>query len=241
MPSDPELDAVITQLCNISIAESLQTLPKNSPPLPLTPHKDRQRHYIYSSPTKSRETNAWDEAAHTTQGVSCGRATRVTKSKISRSKKNAAYAVFYGQVPGTYQNWSPEIETKVAGARHTLYCGYSSIAAAKAAFEYAEICSWTRVCTSRSPSPSAPPSEAMPLPVQESEPSNPLHEDVPGSKWYIVYAGIKPGVYQSSLECGLNTRGIRCSVYDSTPSKEEAFSGFATAFSAGRTRILECN
>ncbi|KAJ7130579.1 hypothetical protein C8R44DRAFT_872367 [Mycena epipterygia] len=181
--------------------------------------------YHYESPTKSGYTNNWDEAADATQGVAGTRPRLLTPKKKFRPRtKKTAYAVFFGRAPGVYSDWS-QAKLQVDGAHGSIFQGYPSKEATAAAFEYAQRRSWTRVCNSRAPSPTGQflvrPIAALPTPMELLDTPNPLHCDPRGtnSRWYVVYCGVTPGVYQSFLECSLNTVGLSCAIHESFPTK----------------------
>jgi hypothetical protein len=153
-------------------------------------------------------------------------------------------------------------QAQVEGAKPAICKGYKSKAAAIAAFEYATRRSWTRVCTSRSSSRIRPaieqdPIPLLPTPLVSLDSSNPLHGDPGdiGQLWYVVYTGITPGVYQSlyvppllsvshslngphSLECKLNTVGIRNATHQSFTDRGEAIARFQAALDGGRVKVL---
>ncbi|KAJ7075705.1 hypothetical protein B0H15DRAFT_805995 [Mycena belliarum] len=221
--------------------------PTSSPLLPQTPTR-RGRLYYFDSPEKSGRTSNWSEAAAQTQGVHDAHVRRLMPKKKPRRKKGG-YAVFYGRKPGFYKLWEV-VDPLVTGVSCALYQGYKDLASAQAAFEYAKSKSWTRVCTSRPSSPfPAVPSSAAPIPQVPNaaglvEPRNPLHghaEDdwSPDSSWYVVYAGIHPGVYQSSLECGLNTVGLSCAAFDSARSKQDAIEMYQSALERNEVKVLQ--
>jgi hypothetical protein len=87
-----------------------------------------------------------------------------------------------------------ETERLVIGVSNNIFRGYPSLQAAHAAFTYAEARSWTRV----SDAPVVTGIPALPEPILASEWGNPLHEsETLDDFWYIVYRGIRPGVYRS--------------------------------------------
>ncbi|KAJ7080720.1 hypothetical protein C8R43DRAFT_965690 [Mycena crocata] len=231
-PTAPSVDTVNDLLATIqrlSIAEtSAQTTPSS-------PHAS----------TASGYTAAWDVAANATQGVSGATAHLITPQPSSPStwSKKKAFAVFCGFLPGVYLTWA-EAEAQVKGASGCLFKGYKSEAAAMAAFEYALQRSWTRTCQPRGAAlrervePIAIP--ALPTPMGMLDAPNPLHGDPSdvGSRWYIVYAGITPGVYQSQLECGLNTVGLSCAAHDSCTRKEVAIARFQAALLKGTVKVV---
>jgi hypothetical protein len=146
----------------------------------------------------------------------------------------------------------PRAETTplVIGVSNNIFRGYPSVAAAHAAFTYAEAQSWTRVCDA----PVVTGIPALPEPILASESGNPLHEsETLDDFWYIVYPGIHPGVYRSqwakfslfevfadvetiSLESQLNTLGVRSAVHESVVGRVAAFSKYAAAVTRGNTR-----
>ncbi|KAJ7678329.1 hypothetical protein DFH06DRAFT_1317120 [Mycena polygramma] len=151
-----------------------------------------------------------------------------TSVRLSSPRKRGAirraYAVFFGRTPGWYNSWA-ETNSMVSGAQGTLFQAYPSEDAAQAAYTHAEARSWTGVCSPSSFPYQAIPERHRPTPAVISEPLSPLH----CGTWYVVYKGIVPGVYQSFLECGLNTIGISGSSYDSFVDKQVAFAQFAEA------------
>ncbi|KAJ7907847.1 hypothetical protein B0H13DRAFT_2331944 [Mycena leptocephala] len=75
---------------------------------------------------------------------------------------------------------------------------------------------------------------ALPQPLPEDLGANPLHEtEALDDRWYMVYCGIRPGVYRSHLECQLNTLGVRGALHESVIGRACAFSKYAKAESAG--------
>jgi hypothetical protein len=86
---------------------------------------------------------------------------------------------------------------------------------------------------------------------------NPLHGDgALGNGWFVVYRGITPGVYQSlcvpflctpsflltllfcSLEAVLNTGGVRSSLYEGIPTREEAINKYQGAVARGEVAAV---
>lgn len=94
-----------------------------------------------------------------------------------------------------------EAKARVSGVRGAIHQGYRTVPQAEAAYAYALARSWTRVCrASRLSPPSQDALPMLPSPSQPMDGANPLH---PGQRltgtWYIVYRGILPGVYHSTL------------------------------------------
>ncbi|KAJ7440410.1 hypothetical protein B0H11DRAFT_2253030 [Mycena galericulata] len=221
-----ELADLIASLSDLDLASLQITTP------------GRPHIYEYHSPTKSGRTSKWSEAAHHSQGVAGGSVQRVDKSGKAPRPKPGGYAVFYGRDPGTYSRWSGPhgAGAQVTGVSGALHQGYPTVEAAKAAFEYA----LTRGWTGRRPSPTGfvtAPVPSLPIPVSPPvSTSNPLHTE--DTQWYVVYAGITPGVYCSYLECALNTVCVSGATYESAGSRAEAERYWATALAAGLVRFL---
>ncbi|KAJ6455533.1 hypothetical protein C8R47DRAFT_1082755 [Mycena vitilis] len=206
----------------------------------------RETLYRVDTLTQVQYTNHWqvsDEAAHLSQGVSDARATRVARKPKGRCARKS-YVVFFGRVPGVYKTWA-EARIQVDGARGNIHQSYPSEDTAHAAFQYAQERGWVRVCTSRPPSPSLVPIPipSLPEPVGLLDTPNPLHTGSngpasPGGRWYVVYTGVSPGVYQSSLECTLNICGIPSAVHDSWECRDLAIAKYQHALGARRVAVL---
>ncbi|KAJ7665822.1 hypothetical protein DFH06DRAFT_1127026 [Mycena polygramma] len=214
------------------------TASPSEPPPTASPSEPR---YRYQTPTESGYTSDWSLAASKTQGVSGASPVRLHKKSKSR-RTCKAYAVFVGKVPGPYRHWH-EVQPLINRVPGNIQQGYHSYEAAEAAHEYARVRGWTRVATGGPPS--APPTVSviprLPTPHIDSDGINPLHRDDDGPEqgiWYIVYAGITPGIYQSSLECLLNTVGIPGAVHNSCNSKDVAEFRFNEAVAGGRIRFI---
>ncbi|KAJ7430885.1 hypothetical protein B0H11DRAFT_2262786 [Mycena galericulata] len=221
--------------------QQLSTLRPQTPPPPPTATNSEALYY-YESPTQSGYTPHWDVAAHATQAVPGGMSRRLHNKQQSGGKRRG-YAVFVGLQIGAFRHWE-EARPYVDGVSGSLYQGYGSFEAATAAFEYARVRSWTRQCGSAalvSSSATSVPVVHVPRPIGASETPNPLHTGVswPGKGvWYVVYSGIIPGVYQSSLECSLNTAGVPGAVYDSCGSRDEAVNRFQLGVAGGRVKVI---
>jgi len=50
---------------------------------------------------------------------------------------------------------------------------------------------------------------------------------MPAKKYYVVWRGLKPGVYDSWKECEAQIRGVEGAVYKSFPGPEEAKQAYA--------------
>ncbi|KAJ7603461.1 hypothetical protein DFH06DRAFT_1350221 [Mycena polygramma] len=252
--SDPQIqqgnaqvDALTATVSNLNLSgRTRQPLPVGNRP-PQTPTELPGPCPVDSSAPWT--TTEWSEASHLTQGVPEARVRSVVPRSPKKRPKNRAYAVFYGIIPGVYLEWyGPEgAEVQVSGVPGSLYRGYPFPDDAEAAYEYARDRNWTGVRTRRPRSYRAPPSlsssaiEALPVPTPLFESThNPLHGPVDSDNrtWYIVYAGITPGVYLSHLECALNIVGLPGASHDSTDSLSEARRRWAEAERAGTIRVV---
>ncbi|KAJ6447700.1 hypothetical protein C8R45DRAFT_1115752 [Mycena sanguinolenta] len=167
---------------------------------------------------------------------------RQRKKKHKRAVSNG-YAVFHGLVPSAYRTWL-EAALQVKGVAGAIHKGYPSFAAAQAAFEYARVRSWIRAC-STTPLISTPSIDISSLSAPASavmEADNPLHVRDPaiGKAWYVAFRGITPGVYESYLECALNTTGLTCVTYEAVPTNAIAIARFQAAERAGVIFQLTC-
>ncbi|KAJ7466769.1 hypothetical protein B0H11DRAFT_1921666 [Mycena galericulata] len=232
-PPTPPRTSVLPSPANSSRPQPnlLRTPPPSPAPstAPSTP-RNRFRLYHFHTPERDGFTTEWSEAAALTQGVANASTRRVTKKHKPRRKKRA-YAVFYGRRPGVYATWA-SVSPLVTGIPGAIFQGYRTMAAAEAAFEYARAKTWTRLLETRSPQPPIP---RLPDATQFLDESNPLHKP---DGWYIVYCGIAPGVYRSSLECSLNTIGLSGATFDSVEGRDDAVNLYQSALRRGDVRIL---
>ncbi|KAJ7035484.1 hypothetical protein C8F04DRAFT_1259028 [Mycena alexandri] len=223
----------------------LRPPPPVTPPRPLvsppaTPLRPSQL-YSYRTPQVSGVTSSWAVAADLTQGVPAATPRRLTPKPKKKSSKKKGYAVFCGLNTGAFRSWELEVEPLVKGVSNSIHQGYATFELAQAAYAYALQRGWTRIIGDpRDLATSAGPLiRALPTPVGLLERPNALHAGNSGpGLWYNVYCGISPGVYQSSLECSLNTLGLKCAVFESCGSKEEAIERFQRALSDGRVHSL---
>ncbi|KAJ7075968.1 hypothetical protein C8R43DRAFT_966270 [Mycena crocata] len=172
-----------------------------------------ERIYSYSSPTRSGVTNRWAEAANATVGIPHAQSHKL--SSYHHKAKSASRG--------------DEVQLITSGSGGNIFQGYPTLQAARAAFEYAESQTWRGVTTANSVAPGATISPSQrPIPISHNSgpiKTTPLHCGV----WYIVYKGISPGVYQSHLECAINTTGISGSTFDSTRNLDQARNLFRIA------------
>ncbi|KAJ6493509.1 hypothetical protein C8R47DRAFT_1213797 [Mycena vitilis] len=204
----------------------------NAPAIVSRPPPPPPVSYTQSTPGSTVLATSWAKAADETQGVSGASPQRVTP-KRKKKKPSGAYVVFCGLQTGPFLDWA-DVQALVIGVPNNVYKGYRNFPIAEAAYLYAHQRGWTRVISRSSrdlPTTLGPALRALPAP--DPDPSNPLH-DVSDGRWYVVYKGINPGVYSSSLECSLNTRGLSCATYDSWDDLDIANSFFQQAVADGR-------
>ncbi|KAJ7175320.1 hypothetical protein C8R46DRAFT_1213804 [Mycena filopes] len=180
-------------------------------------------------------------AADLTQGVRGATPQRLSPRKQKSHAKRRGYAVFCGRGTGAFRSWTDEVEPLVKGVSNSIHQGYASFELAQAAYDYALERGWTRTLGSSTAlsTTSGPPLRSLPTPVGLLELPNALHADSGNlGRWYTVYCGISPGVYSSSLECSLNTLGLKCAVFDSADTKDQAIASFQRALADGRVHDL---
>ncbi|KAJ7450432.1 hypothetical protein FB451DRAFT_1410407 [Mycena latifolia] len=187
--------------------------------------------YQYESPTRRGYTSHWSVAGAATQGIPSSHVRAVHHGKTKGRTKKAAYAVFCGKRCGVFLTWF-EVEPLVSGVHNCIFRGYASVADARAAFAYAEARWWTRVAGA--------PIVAIPsLPEPVFELNNPLNgSEALDGRWYLVYRGIRPGVYRSHLECQLNTLGIRGAVHESIEGQVAACRKYDEARDRGDVAVV---
>ncbi|KAJ7119375.1 hypothetical protein C8R46DRAFT_1238644 [Mycena filopes] len=208
-------DADLFELFDLLDQLSISPDPAPPPALPPPPTPPAPARYLYRTPARSAVTSSWAEAADETQGVSGASPCRLNAKRKSHARKGG-YAVFSGLRIGTFAQWNDELTSLIIGVPSSLYQGYATFAQAQAAFDYAHTRGWTRVIAidgSLSTTIARPPS---PDAFQPS--TNPLHAPRT-SLWYVVYAGINPGVLWSRLK-------------QSPLEEQEAFKARARAASA---------
>lgn len=101
--------------------------------------------------------------------------------------------VFAGINPGVYTSWG-EARGNVLKVKGSIYVRYDSADGARRAYDYARSRGWTRKCQGGTWTAVPPPVGAHALVAHGSNPLRMAGEDV---KWYCVYRGLIPGVYES--------------------------------------------
>ncbi|KAJ7173535.1 hypothetical protein C8R46DRAFT_1215466 [Mycena filopes] len=235
-PPPSYAEEVFNPAPNSSPPRRREPSPPNTPaPNSSQPTASSPTVYEITTPTKTTFSTDWSEAAAATQASSV-RAVRKTRK---RSKK-AAYVVFRGRSVGVFKLWAEVLEA-TSGVRFALHQGYTTLEAAENAFHLALINGWA--CDSQSWRATPIQRSQAPLPLADDpttvSPETPnLLPRSPGDPWYVVYAGINPGVFGSSLECALNVLGIKSSVHDRASSYADALAKFDRATVRGEVRVL---
>ncbi|KAJ7178544.1 hypothetical protein C8R43DRAFT_942197 [Mycena crocata] len=235
--------------------DSSPTPPPKSPEPPATPERRstrsapctpaRQRAdphssstiYVFQSPQKSGFTSDWSEAANATQGTSRSHVRAVYKTAKSRTGKILAYVVFRGRTIGVFESWDP-VRVSTTGVRFALHQGYMSVEAAHHAFSLAQENGWTRTASATLLSSPINITNA-PLPISEGAPLivSQLFARGTTDAWYVVYAGVNPGVFGSYIECALNVLGIRNSSHESIVGYDLARLKFSDAAGRGEVHV----
>ncbi|KAJ7492944.1 hypothetical protein B0H11DRAFT_2228267 [Mycena galericulata] len=127
-----------------------------------------------------------------------------------------------------------QVKPLVDGVSSCIFRGYTSRKEAEAAYQYALSRSWIRNCFA----PIVASIPELPQPLEELQSPNPLNRTEPDDRWYIVYRGIKPGVYRSHLESQLNTLGVRGALHESIKGKDTALAKYVHALRRGEVAVV---
>ncbi|KAF8877473.1 hypothetical protein CPB85DRAFT_1443592 [Mucidula mucida] len=191
------------------IAEALASLDLGTP--------DTTLYAISGSGT----TTDWSEAsAHQQQGAHV-----LTLSPRKKSRRRAqVFVVFIGRVPGVYCTW-PETKSQVSGETCSLYLSYLTLEFAQAAYAYAQAREWVHTSAAMAPRAFQRVTLLHP-PLLEHLESNPTAAGVAAARWYVVYAGIQPGIYRTFVKSGMNWIGVPGAAQESFVSLERARAAF---------------
>ncbi|KAJ7606053.1 hypothetical protein DFH06DRAFT_1348316 [Mycena polygramma] len=139
-------------------------------------------------------------------------------------RRIVAYVVFRGRRIGVFYSWHL-VHQATSGLSFALQQGYASTELAIASFEVAQRHGWT--FQSAAPSPVTLPRHA-PLPIAPGDDLNApgLFPREPNDPYYVVYAGINPGVFGTYLECALNVLAVPSSSHKRLPTYPEALRSF---------------
>ncbi|KAJ7837459.1 hypothetical protein B0H13DRAFT_2261035 [Mycena leptocephala] len=193
--------------------------------------------YQFESPTRCGSTTHWSLAGSATQGVANAHVRAIQTGGRRKKPRThiAAYTVFCGRQHGVFKTWA-ETEPLVKRVSKCIFRGYGTLAEARAAYEYAAARSWVRVADA--PVIAAIPHLPQPQVASSANLTNPLNgnEDFNG-RWFVVYAGITPGVYRSLLESQLNTLGVPGAIHESIVGWSAAWAKFTEATGRNETRV----
>ncbi|KAJ7436532.1 hypothetical protein B0H11DRAFT_2255529 [Mycena galericulata] len=189
--------------------------------------------YHFYSPTKRGVTTEWSVAGAATQGVPGAHVTAESSGQKKKGGTKKAYVVFCGRQCGVFRTWN-QVKPLVDGVSSCIFRGYTSRKQAEAAYQYALSRSWIRNCFA----PIVASIPELPQPLEELQSPNPLNRTEPDDRWYIVYRGIKPGVYRSHLESQLNTLGVRGALHESIKGKDAALAKYAHALRRGEVAVV---
>ncbi|KAF9002592.1 hypothetical protein BDZ89DRAFT_1146422 [Hymenopellis radicata] len=161
----------------------------------------------------------------------------MTPSKTLSPRKKTrgrakGWVVFIGRTPGVYRTW-PEAEDQVSGETCSLHLSYLTLEAATAAYAYAQARHWVHASAAMAPRNF----QRVPLlhpPVVEHLESNPTAAGVAALRWYVVYAGIQPGIYGTFIESAINWIGVPEAAQESFVSLTYARAAFQRGISNGR-------
>ncbi|TRM61684.1 hypothetical protein BD626DRAFT_548868 [Schizophyllum amplum] len=150
-----------------------------------------------------------------------------------------AYAVFVGREPGVYVSWA-ECLVQVKGVAHNSYKVYSNFAGAERAYTAAEARGLT--CTAEERASDIrrvilhqrmePQDLALCLHFLDDPTSKAMAYGA--SRWYVVYAGLQPGVYLTYHECSFSTSGYPGAKHESFDSLDGAIGAMERALASGR-------
>ncbi|TRM61979.1 hypothetical protein BD626DRAFT_548777 [Schizophyllum amplum] len=157
----------------------------------------------------------------------------------SHGASGPAYVVFVGQQPGVYRSWA-ECRAQVKGVPHNSYKAYPCFAAAERAYSAAQ----TRGLVSTAERRAADirrvvqrqrmESQDLPLCTHFLEdPTSKAMAPEP-SRWYVVYAGLQPGVYLTFHECSFLTSGYTGASHESFESLDTALEAMERGLATGK-------
>ncbi|KAJ7251187.1 hypothetical protein B0H12DRAFT_1234256 [Mycena haematopus] len=223
-----DLDEIIA---NLTLEDEPRVIP-SAPSTPTRPSLASRTVYKVSSPTAETLVEDWSAAGTATQRTPQTRTTAVRKARTPRGPKRLAYTVFRGRTIGVFDTWV-EAEAATSGMRFALHQGYSTRQQAEDAFAFAQGKGWT--CESATWTAVPVSSADAPQPVLDpTGPRSPLAaQRKTGDPWYVVYAGVNPGIFPTSLECALNVLGIKNALHEKVLGFREAREKFSRAREAG--------
>ncbi|KIY61979.1 hypothetical protein CYLTODRAFT_459392 [Cylindrobasidium torrendii FP15055 ss-10] len=159
------------------------------------------------------------------------------KSLLKRDKKHqgiaVAYVAFRASEPGVYAKWE-DCRRCVSGQSGSVYLGYTSLAAAEAAYAFAVKKGLTAV-TRQSIRARPILTTLYRCPTKHKIASgSPIQNGATRVSWHSVYVGLTPGVYASYAEAAPSVAGIEGACYESWDSKQDAVAAYMARVDAGR-------
>ncbi|KIY61034.1 hypothetical protein CYLTODRAFT_480829 [Cylindrobasidium torrendii FP15055 ss-10] len=179
------------------------------------PDRDR-RWYTITGEHGTQHTDSWSTAG---RAAVCNSALvrSLTAQRLISSGRAAAYVVFIGRETGAVHTW-PECQQLVSGVRYNIYQGYQSYAHASQAYAHALENGFVHK------------SSELPrdwrLNVRNP---GPLFIGVTSRKVYVVFRGIRPGVYTTYLEAMVSVLGVNGNVFRSYDNEAVARADFIAA------------
>ncbi|KAK7031673.1 hypothetical protein R3P38DRAFT_2774171 [Favolaschia claudopus] len=149
--------------------------------------------YHYHTPQQSGYTDDWLEAA-----AMRARNPGSSVFRTGSSHDRKTYLILIGAPGvGVYEHYKA-VQRALAGYPKAIWCSFLTLEEANAAWSHARALGWTG---DSKPLKLPAPRSHVPLPAARNHPPSPL---VNGTDWYVVSAGVNPGVYSSYLEAKLN-------------------------------------
>ncbi|KAJ7059365.1 hypothetical protein C8F01DRAFT_1085185 [Mycena amicta] len=209
---------------------SVSSLPSDSSSSSSTSRSAARPQYVYTTPERGTVfTSEWAEAGARTQGVPQSHVKKLFESPRDTTPKTC-FVVFRSRSIGVKNNWT-ETQSETNNFSCAVFTGYHSQADATHAFAHADQQGWTST-TPRSPGQLLMEPSDTPRPITAYDLTlfgDRIRTRGSSEKWFVVYIGIRPGVYATWLEAALNTKGIQGSVFHRTDSFELAMQKFAEA------------
>ncbi|KAF8892747.1 hypothetical protein CPB85DRAFT_1257650 [Mucidula mucida] len=197
--SSGDEDHTIAASAPVGLSPTLLASPTRSDnALPPSHDQDDIAEALASLDLGTPDTTLSEASAHQQQGAHV-----LTLSPRKKSRRKAqVFVVFIGRVPGVYRTW-PETESQVSGETCSLYLSYLTLEFARAAYAYAQAREWVHTSAAMAPRAFQRVTLLHP-PLLEHLESNPTAAGVAAARWYVVYAGIQPGIYRTFVESGMN-------------------------------------
>ncbi|KZP10389.1 hypothetical protein FIBSPDRAFT_899803 [Athelia psychrophila] len=215
--------------------------------LPHTPERVNPRDtrvYQVASPGIRGVAETWATAGHYTLPRPGAHAKLVSTLPRTHHAPFKYFAIVKGTYPGVYEGHWFDYEMLVRKVPHANYKGFQKLDEAKAAFLAAYVLGLVVAIPARDsdnlgPRPptasivSTPPSEDDVLAALSS-----TSQTSPESAWYVVFKGIRPGIYQSWNFVSDLVRGVSTATYQRFESHDAAKAAFRHAERNGEVQVL---